>query len=1013
MNKKNTLFLSLIFILSAFSFSTFSGMPSSGTGFSNINNQTTKPSRTSNQNIPLNEPLAKGTATTQSITRYVVKFKKATSLQKKNQIHQEYGAALNFRLIQQNNMDIIESNRTQDELMKDYGANGDILYIEPEMQVEIFATPNDTKYNQLWGMNNTGQTSGNADADINAQQAWDITKGSSDVVIAVIDTGVDYNHEDLKDNIWTNPNEIAGNGVDDDNNGYIDDIHGIDTYNNDSDPMDDNNHGTHVAGTIAAKGNNNLGVVGVNWQSKIIACKFLSSGGSGSTIGAIKCLDYLSTLKRSGINIVVSNNSWGGGGYSQALYDAIKSNQDLGILFAAAAGNSSNNNDQTKSYPSSYSLPGIISVAATNHKDELAYFSSYGKSTVDIAAPGVSILSTVRNNAYASYNGTSMATPHVSGLIGLIKAHNNNLSPTQIKALLLSSGKLVAALASKILTGSVIRAWDTNGRGALTCSNQGLSTRLAPIENQLSVESSQTIALKFSQTVCENIISSAIIQVSDGSTISLLDTGVNGDDTANDGILGAQYLFSGTNEKTLTFPDGSIVTLKPLISYQTAKTVPYLYENTSDSVRLPLRDEEVATINSPFAINFGGSDVGKKLYVSANGVISFANKNRISWWNKSLPSTILPTQVIAPWWDDLYPGSISNKGVFWKTTGTAPNRKLIIEWREVEHYYSTDDITFQVVLKEGSSNVRVNYKDVVFSDKTYYSYGKSASVGVQQSHDFAKQHCYNSNCLSNQTSILWQLNGVADDYNPIINGLYAAVSQTLVAGLSYTFIIDAQALNNKTIKQYQIDFNGNGSFDYSGSASQTIYGYDTIGDYIYHIKVIDSDDKSAEYYGSFKLEFDAKEIIKQALEDYKQLILNNPQLLGLFSQTDVNTQLANLRQLIQNNPNLYGLFSQNDVAASITFVQNNPEAFGLLSSDIKITSIKVQSLTKGWHLLSNPTITDIDIFDSAHAVFYYKNNQYYAYSSNTELSQQFTLNNELNPIVNTIPAGLGIWVYKL
>ena len=1012
MNKKNTLFLSLIFIISAFSFSTFSGMPSSGTSFSNINNQTTKPSRNSNQNTPLNAPLAKGTATTQSLTRYVVKFKKATSLQKKIQLHQQYGSVLNFRLIQQSNIDIIESTRNPDELMKDYSANGDILYIEPEMKVEIFTTPNDPRYSSLWGLNNTGQTSGNTDADINAQQAWDITKGSANNVIAVIDTGVDYNHEDLKDNMWVNPNEIAGDGIDNDNNGYVDDIYGIDTVNNDSDPIDDNNHGTHVAGTIAAKGNNNLGIVGVNWHAKIIACKFLSSGGSGSTIGAIKCLDYLAGLKQKGINIIASNNSWGGGGHSQALYDSIKSNQDLGILFIAAAGNSANDNDQRKSYPSSYDLSSIVSVAATDHKDQLAYFSSYGKTTVDVAAPGVSILSTVRNNSYASYSGTSMATPHVAGLVGLIKANNASLNIAQIKSLLLASGKPVSSLSDKVLSGRVIRAWDTNGRGALTCSNQGLSSRISPIANIINAEANSTITLEYSQSICENNLSSAIVQVSDGSTISLLDTGIEGDNVANDGILSSQYLFNSTDKKTLTFPNGSTVLIKPMIAYRVAKSVPYVYENMQSSTRLALSDDETVLINSPFAINFADTNMGNKLYVNANGVISFDSK-RIHWTNKSLPSTRLPNMAIVPWWDDLYPGEQHlSKGVFWKTTGNSPNRKLIIEWRDVEHYYTDTGITFQVVLTEGLSDIQINYKDVVFSDNRYSS-GKTSSVGIQQSHSFARQYCYNTACLSNEKSLLWQLSNTPEDYSPIVDGLSTTSSKPLVAGLSYTFTINAHALNNKSITQYQIDFNGNGSFDYNGSASQTIYGYDAIGNYIYHIKVTDSDNKSTDYYNSFNLEFDAKEIVKQAIEDYKQLILKNPHLLGLFSQADIDTQLANLRQLIQNNPHLYNLFSQTDIDASITFIQQNPEVFGLLSGDIKITSTKVQSLTKGWHLLSNPTITDIDAFESAHAVFYYKNNQYYAYSSNTELSQQFTLNNELNPIVNTIPAGLGIWIYKL
>ena len=233
-------------------------------------------------------------------------------------------------------------------------------------------------------------------------------------MVAIIDTGIDYTHPDLAANIWTNPGEIAGDGIDNDGNGYVDDVHGYDFVNNDGDPMDDHFHGTHTAGTVGAVGNNGVGVTGVNWQVKLMALKFLGASGSGSVSGAVSALEYAVTM-----GVRLSNNSWGGGGYSQALYDAIKNSQVIGHVFVAAAGNSGVNSDLQPAYPASYDLDNIISVAAIDSSDNLASFSNRGVVTVDLAAPGVAVLSTVLGGGYASYSGTSMATPHVTGAAAL------------------------------------------------------------------------------------------------------------------------------------------------------------------------------------------------------------------------------------------------------------------------------------------------------------------------------------------------------------------------------------------------------------------------------------------------------------------------------------------------------------------------------------------------------------------------------------------------------------------
>ena len=336
-------------------------------------------------------------------------------------------------------------------------------YLEPDFTINIDSTTsNDPRFPDLFGMNNVGQTGGVLDADIDAPEAWDLTIGSHNNVVGVIDTGIDYNHPDLVGNVWTNPGEIAGDGIDNDTNGYVDDLHGYDFVNGDGDPLDDNGHGTHVSGTIGANGNNTLGVVGVNWQVQIMALKFLNASGSGAISAAISALNYATMMHNSyGVNIRLTSNSWGGGAFSQAMSDAIAASGNAGMLFVAAAGNSASDNDTTVSYPAGYDLPNVISVAATDQNDVLASFSSYGATTVDLAAPGVNILSTTRNNTYGSMSGTSMATPHVSGVAALAWSMAPGATHLQVRDALYSGVDSVPGLIGKTATGGRLNARNT------------------------------------------------------------------------------------------------------------------------------------------------------------------------------------------------------------------------------------------------------------------------------------------------------------------------------------------------------------------------------------------------------------------------------------------------------------------------------------------------------------------------------------------------------------------------
>ena len=416
--------------------------------------------------------------------------------------------------------------------MKLLQASGLLESVEPDYLVSRAITPGDQGLAQgwLWGLQNTGQNGGTEGIDIAAIKAWDTTTGSKDVIVAVIDTGIRYTHQELVTQMWNNPDEIAGNGVDDDNDGYVDNVYGVDTVNFDGDPMDDNGHGTHCAGTIGAAANDGHAHVGVAWEVSLMACKFLSGDGWGYTSGAISAIDFAVT---NGARVL--SNSWGGGGYSQSLYDAIVRARDAGAVFVAAAGNSGLDTDSQPNYPSCYDVENIISVAAVDRIGQLASWSNYGQDTVDVGAPGVDIFSSVSDSdsSYAYYSGTSMATPHVAGIVALMLANNGGVSSAEVRAQVLSTSVALDSLAGRTVSGGLV-----NAAAALNGSDDGqLELTLRISEDPLRGGRSEAIFATL--TNGGPAVGAQVSGTMNGESLDFIDDGKSPDENANDGVYTA------------------------------------------------------------------------------------------------------------------------------------------------------------------------------------------------------------------------------------------------------------------------------------------------------------------------------------------------------------------------------------------------------------------------------------------------------------------------------------------
>lgn len=437
-----------------------------------------------------------------------------------------------------------------------------VLFAQPNYIYQAALVPDDPSYSSQWALPKIG-----------APAAWDVTTGSPDVLVAVLDTGIDLNHPDLAGNLWINPGETPGNGIDDDANGYVDDIHGWNSYSNSSDVQDTFGHGTHVSGIIGAVGSNGIGVSGVNWTTRIVAAK-ASSGDLFTTIDLAQGIDYVTALReKKGANVVAINASLGGPVSEDPLLNqAIERAGKAGILFVAAAGNSNTDNDdqeKTPFYPASLFKPYVLSVAATDGNDSLAVFedskaSNYGRRTVHLGAPGKNILSTYTTPGYSTLSGTSMAAPHVTGVIALLKSQHPGWDWIALKNKVLSSGTPVSSLAKTTITGRRLLAAGDGGLGALTGSGQTVQSRLRPIGDTLDLSPGTFLDLAALNIRDESSLGSLDVPLTRNGaaygTLTLKDDGSAPDQVAGDGIASARWTVPAQADSTyrFSFPDGTL-----------------------------------------------------------------------------------------------------------------------------------------------------------------------------------------------------------------------------------------------------------------------------------------------------------------------------------------------------------------------------------------------------------------------------------------------------------------------
>jgi subtilisin family serine protease len=663
-------------------------------------------------------------------------------------------------------------------------ARGDprVLHAELNHVFTAHALPDDPLFGAQWALHNTGQGGGEPGADVGAPGAWEVTRGSPDVVVGILDTGLDYAHPDLAANVWTNPGEVPGNGRDDDGNGWVDDVHGIDALAGTGDPQDDHGHGTHVAGTIGAVGGNGVGVSGLAWQVKLLPCRFLGADGRGSAAGALTCLDYLHALRTRAehpVRLVATNNSWGCDEEdcgSEELRDAVARHREAGILFVASAGNGMADNDVRPNFPASFPLPHVLSVGATDRYDERWVTANHGRHTVHLAAPGVGILSTAPGGGYKELSGTSMSAPHVTGVAALLAAQAPSRDWRALRNLLLATAQPLPSLAAVTISGGRVRAWGPNGSGALNCDDRTLARRVlprVPRGGRLQVQVGDGVPLSVLHVRCAAPAGAPeVAVVEDGvptAAVPLSDTGVSPDGAAADGLYTGTFTPGTPGTTVLRFPGGEEVTLEVLQPYLPAEELPGPGAEalTPAAVYLAeMGDETARVVEAPFPLHFGGRAEGyARLNVHSNGLVTFSTPPPYGTSaHQPLPFARLGPAVLGLW-TDLWPGAHPS-GLYHETLGEAPHRRFVVEWRDVPSALAGDftrPFHFQVVFHEGSADVTLHYPSVRYGAPSAPELddGGYATVGLQTVGAGAQQYSHDTPRLRDGLSLRYRL-AVAD-----------------------------------------------------------------------------------------------------------------------------------------------------------------------------------------------------------------------------------------------------------
>ena len=645
------------------------------------------------------------------------------------------------------------------EVEKALASDPRVDYVEPNYVVTASVVPNDPQFSQLYGLNNTGQTGGTADADIDAPEAWDLETGSPGVVVASVDTGVDFTHPDLAAQQWVNPGENCGSsdptiscaqrtdGVDSDGDGYVDDWRGWDFVNHDNDPTDDNNHGTHTSGTIGAVGNNGVGVAGVDWNARIMALKFLNSAGSGTDADAISALLYAADHGAR-----VANNSWGGAPFDPALQNAIEYGASKGMLAVFAAGNDSVNMDVSPEYPAAYDSDAIVSVAATDANDSMAFFSNYGQRTVDLAAPGVGILSTTPGNTYSSFSGTSMAAPHVSGTAALVMSHFPGATLYGTKALLMRSADPKPSLAGTSVTGGRLNAFN-----ALSCSSTPEVVLDAPA-NGFSAGLGDSVPVRVIGASCASPAGLGNVTVTvNGSPVSLSAS------SPDNALYTGSYTVSAAGPQTVTATvsaGGSTATQTvtgTAAQNYTCSDVPDSWVDATPGGKVPGgasdSDDSYTLLNISFPFTFYGQTY-TQVAVSSNGFLEFGSTSGANAYsNTGLPNPADPNAVVPVFWDDLNPAASGD--VYAGVAGVAPNRVLYVEWLNVPHFSlnGSGTATFEVSLHESTGEIRYHWLDTDLGNAAWNA-GASATAGLEnQTGAIGRQVSFNQPLLQNDRAV--------------------------------------------------------------------------------------------------------------------------------------------------------------------------------------------------------------------------------------------------------------------